>query len=98
MRSKEESWHDVFLYALEGYRISYEIHENGQFGDLHRLNFDKLNLSGNIDVWSKGWLDVDIFDLDSEKMVMNILLSPNERSFKDVASEIDNTLRKYEKS
>lgn len=63
---------------LSNYKLTYRSFPSGDFGSLERLEIDGCNKLGGIDVWSKGWLDIDIYDLTLDKVVMNVLLKPSE--------------------
>ncbi|MEQ4511689.1 MAG: hypothetical protein ABN480_13945 [Dickeya sp.] len=63
---------------MKGYTFKYSYYTNGDFGDLERVEFEGKNRIGGMDFWSKGWLDVDIYDMAVDDQIMNVLLSPEE--------------------
>ena len=63
---------------LKGYSFKYSSFFDGDFGDLERVEFEGYNKIGAMDIWSKGWLNIDVYDSSLDEQVMNILLSPEE--------------------
>ncbi|WP_392551409.1 hypothetical protein RHO14_07910 [Orbus wheelerorum] len=63
---------------LSDYKLTYSSYPSGDFGSLERMVVEGCNKMGGIDIWSKGWLDINIYDLVLDKEVMNILLEPSE--------------------
>jgi len=61
---------------LGNYKLTYCSYPSGDFGSLERVNIENQNKMAGIDIWSQGWLDIDIYDLVLDKQVMNILLPP----------------------
>ena len=35
-------------------------------------------MGGGIDFWSSGWLEIDLYDYEKEKLIINVLLEPTE--------------------
>jgi len=65
---------------LEGYSIEYLMFQNGDFGDLARVEVIGPTKVATVDFWSRGWVGVDIYDCRCDEQVMNILISPDEKS------------------
>ncbi|GAA5107833.1 hypothetical protein GCM10023211_09360 [Orbus sasakiae] len=70
---------------LTNYKLTYSSYPSGDFGSLERVVVEGRNKMGGIDVWSKGWLDINIYDLTLDKEVMNILLEPSETQEQEIA-------------
>jgi hypothetical protein len=66
------------LSKLEGYEFHYSSFPNGDFGSLERVEFENGIKFGTIDLWSKGWISIDIYDSELDEQIMNVLLSPSE--------------------
>lgn len=66
------------LPKLEGYEFHYSSFPNGDFGSLERVEFENGIKFGTIDLWSKGWVNIDIYDRELDEQLMNVLLSPSE--------------------
>lgn len=78
---------------LEGYSIEYLMFQNGEFGDLARVELISPAKVATVDFWSKGWVGIDIYDCKCDEQVMNILVSPDERSlFPQVFEEFINKM------
>ena len=45
---------------------------------MERVVIEGNNKIAGIDFWSKGWLEIDIYDLVIDDQIMNILLYPSE--------------------
>lgn len=63
---------------LSNYKLTYSSYPKGDFGSLERVVIEGNGKIAGIDIWSKGWLDIDIYDLLIDKQVMNVLLEPIE--------------------
>lgn len=63
---------------LNSYKVTYSSYPNGDFGNLERAVIEGGNKIAGIDIWSKGWLDIDVYDLILDEQVMNLLLDPTE--------------------
>lgn len=63
---------------LKGYVLTYSSYPNGDFGSLERVVIESVRIIAGVDIWSKGWLDIDIYDLILDEQVMNVLLEPTE--------------------
>lgn len=69
---------DNIAPQLSNYKLTYSSYPSGDFGSLERVLIEGNNKIAGVDIWSKGWLDIDIYDLLLDKQVMNILLEPIE--------------------
>lgn len=63
---------------LNNYALKYSSFHNGDFGDLDRVEFEGSNKVGTIDFWSKGWVNIDIYDCIYDVQLINLLLEPDE--------------------
>jgi len=75
------------LMTSKGFLLEYKNFENGDFGDINRVDFEGNVRSGSIDFWSSGWLGIYIYDFEMEKDILNVLLEPSEEGEKKVAFE-----------
>ncbi|MCC8465029.1 MULTISPECIES: hypothetical protein [Photorhabdus] len=64
---------------LRNYSFEYSFFVDGEFGNLERIEFDGCGKLGTIDIWSKGWLSIDIYDCILDRQVMNVIYSPEEK-------------------
>lgn len=69
---------DNIAPQLSNYKLTYSSYPKGDFGSLERVVIEGNGKIAGIDIWSKGWLDIDIYDLLIDKQVMNVLLEPIE--------------------
>ncbi|MCL9666965.1 hypothetical protein L2C91_00945 [Rosenbergiella epipactidis] len=69
---------DNIAPKLSDYKLTYSSYPEGDFGSLERVVIEGDSKVSGIDIWSKGWLDIDIYDLKLDKQVMTILLEPVE--------------------
>lgn len=65
-------------HRLEKYKIKYSSFKDGDFGDLERVEIEGFNKLATVDLWSKGWINIDIYDCTLDAQVMNFLLKPDE--------------------
>lgn len=63
---------------LPGYNFQYSSFKKGDFGDLERVEFEGYNKIGTIDLWSHGWVGIDIYDCNLDEQIINVLLEPDE--------------------
>lgn len=63
---------------LVGYELQYSSFSNGDFGDLERVEFERGDKLGTVDIWSKGWMSIDVYDSALDAQLINLLLSPDE--------------------
>jgi hypothetical protein len=75
-------------HLLDGYELKYSSFKNGDFGDLERVEIEGKNKLGGVDFWSKGWVDIDVYDCILEEQILNFLLSPDELKKQDEAMKI----------
>ena len=61
-----------------GYELQYSSFSNGDFGDLERVEFERGDKLGTVDIWSKGWMSIDVYDSALDAQLINLLLSPDE--------------------
>jgi len=74
------SWFDESVKPfLKGYAIKYSSFSDGDFGDLERIELEGFNKLGTVELWSKGWVGIDVYDCALDDQVMNVLLSPEEK-------------------
>ena len=74
---------------LEGYEFTYSTFPEGDFGKLERVEFKGKNKVGAIDFWSQGWVGMDIYDLELDDQVFNLLLDPDEEKHDAIAKLIN---------
>jgi hypothetical protein len=67
-----------FLPALQEYKIAYSSFQNGDLGDLDRVELEGNDIGATIEFWSSGWLGVHIYDYKIDDTVLNALLEPEE--------------------
>jgi hypothetical protein len=75
------------LPTLREYQIEYRSFENGDFGDVERVEFEGNNKGGSIDFWSTGWLGIHAYNYKEEQEIINVLLEPEEHLEKTKAFE-----------
>lgn len=63
---------------LKEYELSYSFFENGDFGDLNRVEFEGKGKGGNIDFWEKNWMEIHLYDYQNDIELMHVLLDPNQ--------------------
>lgn len=69
---------DNIVPALGKYKIEYSFFENGDFGDLNRIEFEGCGKGGNIDFWQKKWLEIHLYDYQKDQELIHALLKPEE--------------------
>lgn len=72
---------------LKNYILNYSSYTHGDFGNLERVEIEGHNKVATIDIWSKGWLAIDIYDLSTEEQIMNIFLGPTEIKEQEISIE-----------
>ena len=75
------------LPTLGEYKIKYLSFENGDFGDVERIEFEGKNKGGSIDFWSTGWIGIHAYNYKEEQEIINVLLEPEEHLEKTKAFE-----------
>ena len=65
---------DNIAPQLSNYKLTYSSYPKGDFGSLERVVIEGNGKIAGIDIWSKGWLDIDIYDLLVDKQVMLSLI------------------------
>lgn len=78
--------------VLNDFKIEYSFFENGDFGDLNRVEFEGKGKGGNIDFWEKDWLEIHLYDYNEDKELIHVLLDPKQESEKEKAIEIMQSL------
>jgi len=73
---------------LENYEMTFSFFENGDFGNLDRVEFENLRKVGNIDFWDSGWIEIHLVDYKEEKELFHVMLEPNQEYEKERALEI----------
>lgn len=76
---------------LPGYELQYSFFRNGDFGDLERVELERGNKLGTVDMWSKGWMSIDVYDSALDAQLINLLLSPDE--LEEQKKAIENLIR-----
>ncbi len=70
------------------FEFKYSFFENGDFGNLNRVEFEGKGKGGNIDFWDEGWMEIHMYDYSKDKEILHVLLEPNQEFEKDRAIEI----------
>jgi hypothetical protein len=70
---------------IKGYELRYKFFDEGDFGSLNQVEFNSKRIGGNIDFWGLGWLGVFVWNYETEKELLNILLEPSQRQEQDDA-------------
>ena len=63
-----------------GSKINRVNFQNGDFGDLTRVEFEVKSTIGAVEFWSKGWVAIYAVDKRISEQIINILCSPDEES------------------
>ena len=63
---------------LAGCSFEYAQFTDGQFGDLDRIEILSDAMVAGVDIWTLGWLGIDVFDIRADEPVMTLLWSPDE--------------------
>lgn len=86
---KDISWfREYFEPILKGFSIEYSFFQNGDFGDLNRVEFEGKGKGGNIDFWEKDWLEIHLYDYEEDKELLHLFLDPDQEPEKEKALEI----------
>ncbi|MDG1642596.1 hypothetical protein SB6421_04869 [Klebsiella huaxiensis] len=64
--------------TLPEYLFEYSFFSDGDFGDLDRVEFKGHQKIGAVEFWSKGYVGIDIYDIQLDDQIFNILISPEE--------------------
>lgn len=70
---------------IQGYEIDYSTFQDGDFGNLERVEIEGKNKGGNIDFWSLGWLNIHFVDYEKGDELLNVLLEPHQEREKEDA-------------
>ncbi len=74
-------------HLLGGYNLKYTSFKDGDFGDLERVEIDGFHKLATVDLWSKGWVNIDVYDCNLEIQLMNLLLDSSEEKEQGEAME-----------
>jgi hypothetical protein len=76
-----------FAHLLgQGYELKYSTFQDGDFGNLERVEIEGNNKGGNVDFWSLGWLNIHLVDYyEKGNELLNVLLEPHQEREKEVA-------------
>lgn len=81
--------------SLGEYKFSFRYFEDGEFGALSEFQFESSGFTGVINFWTLGWLEIFIWDVQKEEIVLNVLLAPGEEKETNAAWEkFDNILQR----
>ena len=72
---------------LRGYEIVYRFYEEGDLGSLSQVIINSSENGGGIDFWGLGWLGVDFYDYKNDRVLINVLLKPEQVPEKNSALE-----------
>ena len=63
---------------LKEYEIKYKFFEKGDFGDLNQVEFNSQEKGGEIDFWSKDYLNIHFVDYVKGEELLNVFLEPSQ--------------------
>jgi hypothetical protein len=74
---------------LVEYDVTFRYFEDGDFGSLSQFDFNSIELGGNVDFWGLNWLGIYLWSYKEERVLLNVLLDPDqelskEQAFKDL--------------
>jgi hypothetical protein len=77
------------LPILVEYDVTFRYFEDGDFGSLSQFDFNSIELGGNVDFWGLNWLGIYLWSYKEERVLLNVLLDPDqelskEQAFKDL--------------
>ena len=85
---KDIDWFKEYLAPnFINYEINFKSFKNGDFGDIERVEFEGKGQGGSIDFWSSGWLGIHLYHYKEDRVIMNILLEPEQNLEKEKAFE-----------
>lgn len=88
---KDIDWFKKYMApSLEGMKFEYSFFENGDFGNLHRVEIEGGGKGGNLDFWEKDWIEIHLYDYNEDKELIHALLEPTQ------LKERDDLLEKFE--
>jgi hypothetical protein len=70
---------------LKGYEIKYSYYEKGDFGSLNQAEFNSKKIGGNVDFWGLGWLGVFVWNYETDKQLINVLVEAGKEVEKEKA-------------
>lgn len=82
---KDSEWLDFFEEKIKSSfplntAFNYSEFTEGDLGDIKRIEFESGFKVGTIDLWSSGWVGIDIFNIEINEQVLNILCPENEKN------------------
>lgn len=69
------------------YSVAYSVFASGDFDDLERIELEGFHKLATVEFWSEGWIGIDVYDCACDEQIMNVLLSPEDKSFAPKAFE-----------
>jgi len=87
--SKIDWFKKEVLPILVDYDVTVRYSEEGDFGSLSQFEFNSIELGGNVDFWGLNWLGIYLWSYKEERVLLNVLLDPDqelskEQAFKDL--------------
>lgn len=87
--SKIDWFKKEVLPILVDYDVTARYSEEGDFGSLSQFEFNSIELGGNVDFWGLNWLGIYLWSYKEERVLLNVLLDPDqelskEQAFKDL--------------
>lgn len=82
-------WFKVeFGFYLSGYEVKYKFFEEGDFGSLNQVEFNKEERGGEIDFWGSGHVGIHFVNYLNGDVLMNSFLEPHDVLQKKHAFEV----------
>lgn len=76
---KDITWFkDGIEPKMKGFKIEYKYWEEGDFGSLNQIEFNSKKIGGEIDFWGLGFLGIFLWDYETDKEIMNVLLEKHQ--------------------
>ena len=76
-------WFKVEMASLLiDYEVEYKFFENGDYGSLNQIEFNKEEKGGGVDFWSSGWLAIHFVDYIKGEVLLNVFLEPHQKEEK----------------
>ncbi len=85
MRKDIEWFKNKVEPILNGFKLEYSFFENGDFGNLNRVEFEGNGKGGNVDFWEKDWLEIHLYDYNKDEELIHVLLEPSQKEEKEKA-------------
>lgn len=83
MRKDIDWFKETVAPSLQGFKIDYFFFENGDFGDLNRVEIEGNGKGGNIDFWEKDWIEIHLYDYNKDEELIHSLLEPTQDKERD---------------